>query len=265
MNIKIDGSKIYYEKEGRGDPIIFLHADALDSRQWDTQFAYFAKKYTVVRYDIRGFGKSHNPTDAPYSFSEDLFLFMKHLSLDKAHVVGLSLGAAISIDFALTYPQKVRSLVLADAGISGDGFDESFLKNINIITHLAKDGDLARAKEAWLNLSIFDYSRKNFDVWNSVKEMVNDTSGYRWYGKNQPIEIDPPAIKRLPNIKAPTLVLVGEHDTPDFQRKSKLLHEKIQGSQFAIIPNAGHLSNIDNPEEFNKTVDSFLSNDIIQT
>jgi len=254
----IGGSKIYWEKAGKGDSIIFVHADALDTRQWNSQFEYFSKKFTVLRFDIRGFGKSEIPTDTPYSFSEDLYILMKSLSISKAHIIGLSLGAAVSIDLALSHPEKVISLVLADPGISGDGFDKTFINNINIIIELAKTGNIDEAKKIWSNLSIFDYSRKLPTVWKQIQKMVSDTSGYRWYTKHQPIDINPPAITRLSKIQKPTLVLVGKHDIDDFQRKARLLHENIYGSRFMMIPHAGHLSNMDNPEIFNQAVDSFL-------
>lgn len=257
--VTISGSKIYWEREGSGPVLVFVHADAADSRQWDAQFNYFSKKYTVIRYDVRGFGKSDVPADEPYSFSEDLYLLLGSLSIQKAHFVGLSLGAAIITDLALTHPEIVRSLVLADAGISGDGFSDAFTKNIKRITGLAKSGDLDAARRVWLGLPIFDNSKKLPRVWKQAQNMVDVTSGYRWYGINQPIDIDPPAVGRLSGIKVPTLVMVGEYDIDDFQRKSRLLHEKISGSQFIIIPSAGHLSNMDNPEAFNSAVDSFLT------
>ena len=255
----ITGSKIYWEKVGQGEPIVFVHADALDTRQWDSQLAYFSKKYTVIRYDIRGVGKSDVPADEPYSFSEDLYVLLGSLSVTKAHFVGLSLGAAIIIDLALTHPEIVRSLVLADAGISGDGFSDAFMKRIKRITDLAKSGNLDAARKIWLDLAIFDISKKMPNVWKQIQNMVDVTSGYRWYGINQPVDIAPPAVENLSSIKVPALVLVGEHDIEDFQRKSCLIHEKIPGSQFAAIPAAGHLSNMDNPEVFNGTVDSFLT------
>jgi len=256
--VTIGGSKIYWEKAGKGDPIIFVHADALDARQWNPQFEYFYNKFTVIRYDVRGFGKSEIPTDEPYSFFEDLCSLMESLSIQQAHFVGLSLGSAIIIDLALTHPEKVRSVVLADPGISGDGFNKTFIESINKIIALAKDDKMDFAKKIWLDLPIFDYSRKLPKVWEQVQKMVRDTSGYRWYGSNQSIDIVPAAAQRLSEIKKPTLVLVGEHDIDDFQRKSRLLHEKISGSRFVKISNAGHLSNMDNPEEFNRAVDSFL-------
>lgn len=257
---EITGSRIYYERTGEGDPMIFLHADTLDSRQWEEQFKYFSNRYHVVRYDMRGFGKSDIPSSEPYSFAEDLNLLMEELSLQKAHLVGLSLGGAEILNFARVHPQKTISLVLADSGINGDGFERSFKDSIKVVIDLARMGELAKARREWTNLSFFDVSRDNTKVWQKVEQMINDTSCYRWYGNNQPTALKPPAVERLSEIHIPTLVIVGEHDIPDFQRKAQLLHKGIQDSELFTLPRAGHLSNMDNPNAFNLAVDTFLRN-----
>lgn len=255
----ISGSKIYYEIFGLGEPLIFIHADALDCRQWDNQIEYFSNKFKTIRYDQRGFGKSDIPSDTPYSFADDLDKLMQALNISKAHLIGLSLGAAEVINFTVSHPEKVFSIVLADAGIDGDGFNQEFRDAVKTPIELAKKGKIGEAKKAWSNLHFLDSSRSNLRVWNLVLKMINDTSGYRWYGTNQPIHSKPLSIERLEEIHVPTLILVGEQDIPDFQRKSLLLHKRIPGSEFLVVSNAGHLSNMDNPFVFNKVVDSFLS------
>lgn len=256
--IEIGDGKTYVEKDGAGETIIFVHADTLDSRQWDEQVKYFAPKYELVRYDIRGFGKSDLPKEKPYSFSEDLNSLMESLGIEKAHFVGLSLGAAIIIDFVLTHPDKVKSLVLADPGISGDGFDQTFINSINQIVLFSKEDKIEEAKQSWLDLDIFNYSKSHPSTWGKIQEMVTETSCYRWYGMNQPISLQPAAAERLSEIKPPTLIIVGEHDIPDFQRKAKLINAKISGSELKVISDAGHLSNLDNPKEFNEAISRFL-------
>jgi len=255
----INGAKVYYQTAGKSTPLIFIHADSLDSRMWNEQLKYFSNKYQVICYDIRGFGKSDLPTNTPYSFHEDLNDFFIHLAIKKAHLVGLSLGGATAIDFTLSYPEKVKSLVLADSGISGDEFSQSFLKGIFKVIKLAKDNKIDAAKKEWLKLDIFSYSRKYPSVWEFIETMVKDTSCYRWFGKNRPLQLEPKAVERLDEIKTQTLILVGEHDIEDFQRKAKLLNTKIKNSRLEIVSDAGHLSNMDNPGEFNQKVYDFLS------
>lgn len=257
--ININASNIYYEINGQGENLIFVHGDGLDLRQWDKQVVYFSKKYRVICYDQRGFGRSQIPLNQPYSFSEDLYLLMKALSIKNAHLVGLSLGGAEIINFALAHPYMVKSLVLADSGINGDGFSSGFKENIQTVLDLAKKGKLDDSKKHWMKLPVFDISRHNPQTWNTIQEMVTQTSGYRWYGNNQPKQMNPPAIERLSEITSPTLILVGENDIDDFKRKSQLLHNKIRKSTLSYVKNAGHISNMDNPTEFNRLVDEFLS------
>jgi 3-oxoadipate enol-lactonase len=257
--LTISGSKIYYEITGNGEPLIFLHADTLDSRQWQPQVDYFSSNYQVITYDIRGFGKSDLPSKEHYSFSEDLYLLMERLNIKTANIVGLSMGAAIAIDFALTHPDMVTTLTLADAGISGDGFGEEFISAIGKIISHAKKMELDKTKQTWSDLHIFDFSRSNPKVWDVVTTMVQDTSCYRWYGNNQPINISPPAAASLTTITVPTLIIIGEHDIPDFQRKAKLLKEKVPNSKLVTISSSGHLSNLDNPILFNQVLSEFLN------
>lgn len=256
--VEIKGSRMYYEITGEGEAIVFIHADGLDCSMWDAQYEYFKNKYTIIRYDIRGFGKSDVPSEQPYSFAEDLNILLQHLSIEKAHLVGLSLGGAIAIDFALLCPDKTLSLIVADSGIAGSGFSEKFLREVDTIIALAKENKLAEAKAKWLNLDFFEYSRKLPKVWSRIETMVADTSGYRWFGNNQPIDLQPLASERLQDVHVPTLIVIGEYDIADFQKKVPFMHEKIKNSRVIQIPNAGHLSNMDNPDRFNKELEVFL-------
>ncbi len=100
---EINGGKIYYEVAGSGHPLVLIHGGQMDRRMWDEQFDLFSKSYRVIRYDVRGFGKSPASTNV-YADEEDLAALLKYLQVDKAYIVGLSLGGRIAIDFALTHP-----------------------------------------------------------------------------------------------------------------------------------------------------------------
>src|SRR5712692_4395233 len=113
-----NGTKLYYETLGEGHPLVLLHGGYMDGRMWDDQFAVFAERYWVVRYDIRGFGKSKMP-QVPYSNVQDLYELLKHLQIEKAYLLGLSLGGMIAIDFTLEHPEMVDALVLVGAAMSG--------------------------------------------------------------------------------------------------------------------------------------------------
>ncbi|MBI1742483.1 alpha/beta fold hydrolase [Candidatus Acetothermia bacterium] len=107
----VKGTKLYYEVAGNGHPLVLLHAGGLDSRMWDDQFSVFSEHFRVIRYDMRGFGKSL-VGDIPFSFHQDLYDLLKYLYIERTHVLGLSRGATIAIDFTLAYPQMVDALIL---------------------------------------------------------------------------------------------------------------------------------------------------------
>jgi 3-oxoadipate enol-lactonase len=260
--LKLPDGQLYYEKLGFGDPIIFIHADSLDCRMWNEQFKYFSKKYTVIRFDLRGFGKSSLPNIQKYSLQDDLHTLIQKLNIQKPHLVGLSLGGNVAINYYLEHPEKVRSLVLADSGLSGLKYSNRFYQDINSVAKLAKHKKLDEAKKMWLTLPFFKYSMNNPKISEFIKQMVADSSGYRWYGKTQPLQKYPNSAKMLDKIKVPALILYGEYDIPDFISVSKYLHENIPNNKLVEIPLAGHLSNLDNPVEFNKEMERFLDAEI---
>ncbi|HEY7490512.1 MAG TPA: alpha/beta hydrolase [Candidatus Tectomicrobia bacterium] len=115
----VNGTRLYYEVAGTGHPLVLIHGFSLDTRMWDDQFEVFAQGYQVLRYDLRGFGKSAVPTDTPYTHPDDLYALMTHLGIEHADIVGLSLGGAVALDFAVTYPRATDVLIPVDAALLG--------------------------------------------------------------------------------------------------------------------------------------------------
>jgi len=116
---KINGAQIYYETAGEGTPLVMIHAGVADSRQWNNEFAYFAQNHRVVRYDMRGYGKSE-PVDGEFSHMSDLISLLDHLELHEPIVLmGCSMGGGLAVNFALTHPSKVRALIMVGSGPSG--------------------------------------------------------------------------------------------------------------------------------------------------
>src|SRR5260370_35885011 len=103
-----DGAKIYFESAGAGPTVVFIHAGVWARRMWDPQFDFFARKFRVVRYDLRGFGKSEMP-DLPYSNRGDLGNVLLPLKIDKAVLIGCSMGGSAAIDFTLENPERVTA------------------------------------------------------------------------------------------------------------------------------------------------------------
>ena len=117
--VDANGARLYFELAGSGHPLVLIHGNTLDTRMWDDQFEVFAQHYQVLRYDLRGFGKSSVPTREPYTHATDLRALTTHFGFDHAHIIGFSLGGEIAIDFALTYPEATDALVAIDSALSG--------------------------------------------------------------------------------------------------------------------------------------------------
>lgn len=257
--VLIPGGRLYYERSGAGEPVILIHADSLDHRMWDGQVRAFAERYDTIRLDMRGFGRSPVPGATPYSFAGDLAAFIDGLGIANAHLVGSSLGGAVAIEFALEWPDRVLSLVLADTGLAGFPYSAEFVGVIREVTRLSRSGDLTGAKAYWLSLPFFARSLAEQDVSAAIRAMVADTSCYRWVGENQPERPPRTPSEHISDIHVPTLVVTGEHDIPDFIAVGDFVHAHIAGSERLTVKGAGHLPNMDAPIAFNGSVLGFLA------
>lgn len=247
---------LYYETAGKGPAVVLIHGGNLDRRMWDDQFQLFAKQFQVIRYDVRTYGLSDMPTK-PYSDVEDLASLLRGLDVKKAHLVGLSLGGRIIIDFALEHPEMVESLVAVGPGLSGFQWSPNE-KWDNEVMQAVQASRVDRVTDLWLQSDYMIPAMENAALAPRLRELALDN--YRnWLGNpTLARRVDPPAIKRLGQIKAPTLLIVGSRDVPDIQRIVKLLKRGITQARQVTIQGAGHIVNMEKPAEFNRVVLGFL-------
>lgn len=245
-------NKLYFEINGaiKGDTIVFIHGDALDHRQWSDQVVYFAHKYRVITYDLRGYGQSSFPV-IPVDHPADLKGLLDSLGIGKAHLVGSSFGGEQAIDFTLLYPDKAESLTLVDSSLSG------YKSTVNWETGALEDG-LEIAKQRRLEHEVFKQTRKYPEAFALVKQMITDYSGFYWINKNMVRRMKVGAYKKLNKISDPTLVLVGEYDLDYFKAITQIIKEGITKSTFYKMQNAGHLPNLEIPEKFNNKLYDWL-------
>jgi pimeloyl-ACP methyl ester carboxylesterase len=256
---EVNGTRLYYEAAGSGEPVVLVHAFTLDTRMWDDQFEVLARDYRVIRYDARGFGKSAPPkAGEPYSNADDLAALLDHLDARRAHVVGLSMGGRFALDYAVTYPDRPRSLVVVDGVVGGWQWSREWVAAYAPIVEAGRKRDVAQAKSLWLGLSLFAPARAQPQVDARLRQMVGDYSGWHFVNQNPERALAPPALGRLGAIRAPTLVLVGERDLPDFQRMAEWLEREIPGARRAKIAGAGHMANMEAPAAVNQALGGFL-------
>src|SRR6476659_4293376 len=248
--INRDGVQIYYEVHGSGPPLLLTHGYSSTSQMWQGQIAALSRENSLVLWDMRGHGRSDYPDD-PAAYSEaltvgDMAALLDEVGADKAIVGGLSLGGYMSLAFYRAHPERVRALLIID---TGPGF---------------KKDD---AREAW-NKRAHDtgdrLERDGLDVLKSGSRERStvthrDASGLARAARGMLTQRDARVIESLPDIKVPSLVVVGADDTP-FLAASDYMAAKIPGARKIVVPAAGHAVNIDQPQAFIEAVLPFLDN-----
>ena len=256
---QVNGTSLYYEVAGSGHPLVLIHGGSLDSRMWDDQFLAFAQQYRVVRYDVRGYGKSAVPTHEGYSRAGDLKGLMEHLGIAKAHVVGQSMGGGMSIEFALVYPEAATAIVAVGSGL-GRGYQwsrewDAFQAERD---RISRAEGVDAGNRFWLDSHVFAPALERPDVGPRVAKMVTEYSGWLWVNEDSHITPDPPPAKRLDEVQAPTLVIVGERDIPDCMVIADVLERGVPNARKIVLLGVGHMCNMEDPQAFNETVLSFL-------
>jgi 3-oxoadipate enol-lactonase len=262
---EVNGARLYFEVAGSGHPLVLCHAGIADSRMWDDQIPVFAERYRTIRYDLRGFGKSKMPPGT-YSLSEDLYGLLRFLGVERAFIIGASMGGATVVDFAITHPEMVAALIPVGAGLGG--FDapippeeEAIFEQVE---QAAKAGDFNRANDLEVHIWVDGPKRRPEQVHPAVRERVREMNlpGFLRqdeYRQGQVQRLEPPAAERLREISAPTLVIYGDQDVSDIQTIAHKLAADIPGARLAVISDTAHVPNMEKPEEFNRLVLEFLS------
>jgi len=260
--VQIGKYSLYYEETGKGDPLILIHGGLLDRRMWDGQFELFGRWSRAIRYDLRNQGLSRGVPDS-FSYHEDLNRLMEALGIQRARIVGLSLGGAIAIDFTLAHPEKVSALVLVSSGLSGyENRDSSLLVNEKKQADAAAKRDMNSYIEyfqrSWTDGPHRTPEQVNRDVRQKVRDMIKSTIS-KPEGYSTVVPLAPPALGRLSSIRVPTLLVLGELDNSGIQEIASLVLKAVPGSRKVVIKGAAHMVNMEKPEEFNEVVGEFLS------
>lgn len=259
--VTVNGANLYYEVKGRArlqgtTPVILVHGLSLDNTMWDRQFRILSRFFVTYRFDLRGHGKS-DPVTAPVGLHDDLLGFMDALGIAKAHLVGLSLGGNAIGELAATHPERVEKIVLIDSGINGFQYPTpNVLQRIPAYLELYNTQGREAALAAWVQDPLFSTSSQNPRVRPVLERIVLNCSCSLFF--NPQFQIRPPTFSRLGQITAPTLVIIGELDQPEFQAASDALDQFIPNSTKVVIRGAGHMANLDKPRAVTREVLKFL-------
>ena len=248
-----NGETIHFVKEGSGPAIVLIHSLGSSVHMWKAQIDALKDRYTVIAFDCRGHGQSSaNGEVSVAAAAQDLKSLLDHLGVTQCHLVGLSMGGPIALSFNMKWPRMVRSLVLAD----------SFAKPAE-----GSADRLAATREAIAYISMQEFGTQYaaerlmpatpLSMQDALAAAIAKMSPKAYLQTMQSVLLGD-FTAALAEIKAPTLVLIGENDNVTPRSASDHLVQNIAGAALEIIPQAGHLSNLDNPAAFNAAISKFL-------
>ena len=260
-NKTINNLKISFNDEGPdGAPvIIFVHGFPLNKSMWNKQMEDLKANYHVIAYDIRGHGNS-DTGDEDFTidlFVNDLLNLMNALKIKKTILCGLSMGGYIALNAIENYPERFDALILSDTQCAADS-PEAKEKRMKAIESIKKEGVEKYAGESIKYLFAPESFKSKKGEIDAAREMIVKTSRQSLYNTLHALSERKETCNKLPEIKVPALIMVGREDIITPPASARLMHEKIKGSIMHIIGHAGHLSNMENPSEFNDQLKKFL-------
>jgi pimeloyl-ACP methyl ester carboxylesterase len=261
--LAIDGAELYVESAGTGAPVVLVHAGIADARMWDPTVPALATGHRVVRYDLRGYGRSTIPP-APYAHHDDLAAIFDALGLGPAVVIGASYGGNVAASFAVEHPERVRALVLVNTLAGMDAPSDQLRAGWRAVNEAMDRGDVPGAVEIESRMWVDGPHRRPDEVDPALRERVTAMNAAIFVRIDEQEaaeerELEPPIVERLAEIAAPTLVMVGMLDQPDAIASAEALVAGIPNARLVTIPDAAHLPSLERPEAVNQAVRAFLA------
>jgi len=273
IKIFVNNLVVSYTDEGSDDApvLIFIHGFPLNKSMWDKQIEALKDNYRVIAYDIRGHGDSDagNEEFSIELFVSDLLSLMDVLKIDKASLCGLSMGGYIALNAIENHPERFDALVLSDTNCIADP-PKVKQKRLDTIESIKAFGVEKYVDDSIVNLFAPESFTTHKKAISDVKDMILNTCVQSLSKTLLALSLRKATCNKLPEITIPVLFLVGEEDKITPPEASELMHQKIKKSTMHIISHAGHLSNLENPDEFNEQLKSFFAtiykkDDILQT
>lgn len=259
MLIKINEITVDYRDQGTGPAVIFLHAFPLNQSMWNDQTSALSNRYRTITMDLRGFGGSDAP-QGPYLMDQmaaDVRALITALNIEQAVLVGLSMGGYISLAFCRDYPDAIRAMVLADTRAGADT-PEARDRRLKSAVKAETDGAAAIAAEVVPSLLGRTSLESRPAVVERVRDMIEANSPVGIAGAQRGMAERVDSTTVVAAINFPVMVIVGAEDTLTPISEAEKLRDSIPGARLTIIEQAGHLSNVERPEEFNTVLKQFI-------
>jgi len=258
--VQVNDGRLFCSVSGKGEPLIFLHGNFNTHDIWSGQAEFFSAKYRVIRYDLRGYGRSTTPASR-FSNVDDLDKVMNSMNVSRAVLIGSSSGGGIALEFALKHPERVKALVLSAPFISGQRMP------VGMMWHGMKNYFAVRLKgrhaaiESFIKSDFWQYfipSESHKAAREAVLFQLRHSDVFCRFEPRLAMPIHPPAIRRLHSIQAPTCMIIGDQDHPYNIKSTDMFHAALDSSSKVRMEGCGHLPFIEKPELFNEKVSEFL-------
>ncbi len=259
MKVEVNGIKIDCRDEGEGLPVIFVHAFPLNQTMWDDQVAALRETCRAITLDLRGFGRS-GFASGPHSIEQmasDVRGLMKALEIDSAVLVGLSMGGYISLAFYRNYPQCLRAMVLADTRASSDT-EDARERRIKSAEKAEREGSGVIADDLVPMLLGRSTLSTRPDLIARTREMIEANSPVGIAAAQRAMASRRDSTDLLAAMNIPVLVIVGSEDSLTPVAEAETMHRAIRGSHLQVIEGAGHLSNLEQPPQFDAALCEFI-------
>lgn len=257
--LETNGARVAYDVDGNGPAVVLIHAGVANRTMWDDQVAALSDSHRVIRYDTRGYGETETEA-VEFSNRADIAALLDHLGEEAAHVVGLSRGGQIALDFAIESPERVRSLTVVAGGIGGyESPAEMPAETWEPVEEMWKAKEWEQLSD-WETAFWADGPGQSPDRAPEVRRRVHDwvLDNYRAEKEEgQPQPLDPPAAGRLGDLEVPLLVMLGTLDDPGTVESMRHLAETVPGARLEEFESA-HMVNLEHPERFNRVLREFL-------
>ena len=262
-----DGVKLYYEETGTGTPVVFVHEFAGDIRSYEPQIRYFSRRYRCVAYNARGYP----PSDVPESFEsysqqracDDIRAVLDALKIEKAHVVGISMGGFATLHFGFAYPGRALSLVVAGCGYGAapDKRQQFHDETARTAAQIAEKGMAEVAKTYGAGPTRVQYEVKDPRGYAEFMHQLSEHSTLGSSNTMRGVQARRPSlwdlVEQMKTLDVPTLVATGDEDDPCLE-PGLLMKRCIKSAALVVLPNTGHALNLEEPDLFNRLCDDFF-------
>jgi len=261
--IQVSGADVFYQQSGsqHDAALVMIHAGICDSRMWQAQIAHFSARFHVIAFDLYGFGQSGTPTET-FTLHDDVITILDYFGIAQAWLMAASLGGTVALEVALMHPQRIQGLLLAAPAVRGYTFTGDAHPLTEAIIAADDAGDLARISELEVQMWVDGRGRTPDDMDKDMRALVVEMNlialqADEDFWENE-IEPAPPVLKRLQEIKKPTLLIYGDLDIAPSLERLDIIAEKIDYAEKVLIAGTAHLPNMEQAAIFNRIVDNFL-------